>query len=119
MAKVRTYRGSCHCGAVAFEAELDPGQAIECDCSHCWRKGFQLVFIKPEQFELKRGFDSLTEYRFNTRRIAHRFCARCGVQPFGFGRGPDGAETVAVNLRALEDLEPWSVTPERVHRRDA
>jgi hypothetical protein len=33
------YEGSCHCGAVKFEADGELTQANECNCSHCSRKG--------------------------------------------------------------------------------
>lgn len=33
------YKGSCHCGAVAFEVEGEIGQVIDCNCSICSRKG--------------------------------------------------------------------------------
>ena len=34
-----THQGSCHCGRMAFEVESDLDQVIECNCSHCSRKG--------------------------------------------------------------------------------
>jgi hypothetical protein len=33
------YVGSCHCGDNRFEVEGKFGAAIECNCSHCSRKG--------------------------------------------------------------------------------
>lgn len=40
-----TYTGSCHCGQVAFTVEGELAQAIECNCSHCSRKGYLLWFV--------------------------------------------------------------------------
>ncbi|HET6587333.1 MAG TPA: GFA family protein, partial [Oleiagrimonas sp.] len=40
-----SHQGSCHCGRVAFEVEGDPEQLIECNCSHCSRKGYLLWFV--------------------------------------------------------------------------
>jgi hypothetical protein len=45
----------------------------------------------------------MTEYRFNKKHIAHRFCPTCGVQTHGRGTAPDGSETIAVNLRTLDE----------------
>ena len=99
------HEGSCHCSAVTFTVGADITQAIECNCSHCSRKGLLLAFVPKTQLELKRGEDNLTEYRFNTKRIAHLFCKTCGVQAFGYGTSPDGTETASINLRCLPDLD--------------
>lgn len=52
----------------------------------------------------------MTEYRFNTHKIAHLFCKNCGVQCFGKGAAPDGTETVAVNVRTIEDIDVSTLT---------
>ena len=103
------HTGSCHCGAVAFRVEGEPAQVIECNCSHCSRKGLLLWFVGRDALHVDRGQDALTEYRFNRRVIAHQFCSTCGVQPFAYGTGPDGRETAAINVRCLDDVEPASL----------
>ena len=109
------YQGSCHCGAVAFTVDGEiPGEAMECNCSHCRRKGFLLSFVPAGKFTLTRGADSLTEYRFNTRKIAHRFCKLCGCQPFGEGVGKDGAETRMINLRCVPAADVAALTIRQV-----
>lgn len=102
---MQTHHGSCHCGAVTFTVTADITKAIECNCSHCARKGFLLAFIPGEQFTLLTGKDNLTEYRFNKKHIAHLFCKTCGVQCFGKGTSPDGKETFAVNVRSIPDID--------------
>lgn len=98
-------KGSCHCGAVQFTVQGEVEQAIECNCSHCARKGFLLWFAPREALSLQSGEEQLKTYQFNQHVIAHRFCSVCGCQPFGLGRGPDGQEMAAVNLRCIEGLE--------------
>lgn len=117
MTETATHAGSCHCGAVAYEAELSLDGLIECNCSHCYRKGFVLAFAPRSALRVLRGEDVLGDYHFNQHKIAHRFCTRCGVQPFGLGVGPDGSEMVAVNIRTLTDIEPWSWTAQKVDGR--
>ena len=102
--------GSCHCGAVRFEVETDLEQVIECHCSHCSRKGLMLTFVEPDAFNLLSGEEALSEHHFNRHAIHHLFCKSCGVQSFARGKRPDGAEMVAVNIRTLEDVDPWSMT---------
>ena len=99
------YTGSCHCGDNRFEVEGEFGAAIECNCSHCSRKGFLLWFAPRERFELKTPKTHLSTYTFNKHVIEHYFCKRCGTAPFGFGEAPNGLETVAVNVRCLEGVD--------------
>lgn len=106
------YKGSCHCRAIQFTVETDLAKILECNCSHCSRKGFLLVFVPVSQFHLLSGEENLTEYRFHRKVIAHRFCRVCGVQSFGQGKDEEGDETVAVNVRCLEGVDLKSLNPE-------
>lgn len=105
MAEAKTYSGSCHCGRVRYEVTTDLARVMECNCSHCSRKGFLLSFVPSEQFRLLSGEDALTDYQFNKKVIHHLFCATCGVQSFGRGPGPGGVEMVAVNVRCLDGVD--------------
>lgn len=113
MPEKRSYEGGCHCGNVRYQAEADLGTVIECNCSHCGKKGLLLHFIPAEDFRLHRGTDALVDYRFNTHRIEHPFCQTCGVQSFARGRQPDGSDTVALNVRCLDGVDPGDleITP--------
>ena len=113
MTDAKTHQGSCHCGAVAFEVDLSLDGLIECNCSHCYRKGFVLSFVPPEQFR-ETASGPQTAYTFNSHKIGHRFCDTCGVQTFARGEAPDGKQIVAVNIRTLTDIEPFSWTAQRV-----
>lgn len=99
-----TYQGSCHCGRIAFEVEGDIERVIECNCSHCSRKGYLLWFVPRAQFKLLSPPESLAVYTFNKHVIKHHFCPRCGCAPFGFGES-NGAEMAAVNVRCLDDVD--------------
>jgi hypothetical protein len=101
---MRTWQGSCHCGAIAFEVEGDLEQVIECNCSHCSRKGYLLWFVPREQLRMRTPDRTLGTYTFNKRVIEHHFCTRCGCAPFGFGKDSTGARTAAVNVRCLEGV---------------
>ena len=111
---MKTHQGSCHCGAVTYTVTADIDTAMECNCSHCSRKGFLLNFVPAEQFTLLTGEDNLTEYRFNKKHISHLFCKTCGVQCFGRGSRPDGTATVAVNVRTLPDIDLSALTIKKV-----
>jgi len=105
------FQGSCHCGAVKFSVEADlPTQAMSCNCSICRRKGSLLAFFPAAKFKLEEGEAMLETYRFNTHKLAHKFCRTCGIQPFAEGTGPDGTEMRAVNLRCVPDANLEALT---------
>jgi hypothetical protein len=58
------YRGSCHCGQVAFEAEGDIGRVVSCNCSICSKKGALLWFVPRAQFQLLTPPDDVAGYTF-------------------------------------------------------
>lgn len=99
------YRGSCHCGQVAFEAEGEIGGVMACNCSMCQRKGSLLWFIPRENLRLLTSPDAMSTYTFNKHVIQHHFCPKCGIHPFGEGIGPDGQAMAAVNVRCIEGID--------------
>ncbi|MFZ6046528.1 GFA family protein [Pseudomonas sp. CR3202] len=98
------YRGSCHCGKIAFEVEGTLEQVMECNCSLCSRRGYLLWFVPREQLRLSTPESDLSTYRFNRMHIAHHFCATCGCAPFGEAADAKGKAMAAVNVRCLEDV---------------
>ena len=102
---LKTYKGSCHCGAIGFEADLDLSQpTFRCNCSICRRTRFWVAVAKPEGFRLVSGEGEMTEYLFNTRKNQHFFCRRCGVRAFGVGNDTPIGKMVGVNIGCLEGL---------------
>jgi len=102
----KTYKGSCHCGKVRFEADLDlSAGTVKCNCSICAKQRSWLAAVSPADVRLLSGESELADYQFGARRIHHRFCRTCGVRPFGHASGEGGA-FYAVNLGALDDIDP-------------
>lgn len=99
--------GSCHCGDVRFACELAPNQpTLRCNCSICAKGRYWFAPIPAADFQLLRGDDALTEYRFGEGQIGHRFCRRCGIKVFGQASAPAfGGVFYAVNVACL-DLSP-------------
>ena len=102
-----TYRGSCHCGAIHFDADIDLAQGTSrCNCSICGKSRFWKAIVPAHAFRLRRGEADLSTYRFASRTIRHRFCRHCGIKPFGEGHMEGLGDFVAVNLACLDDVSP-------------
>ena len=99
------YRGSCHCGRTTFEVEGELEQLMECNCSHCTRKGLLLWFVQRDKLRLKTPEADLAKYYFNKHVIEHRFCPSCGVQPMAFGKDRQGGDIACINVRCLEGVD--------------
>lgn len=99
------YKGSCHCGRVAFEVDGEFSEVMECNCSHCSRKGYLLWFVPRGQLRLTCAEDTYGTYLFNKHAISHHFCRECGCAPFATGKGPAGAEMAGINVRCLEGVD--------------
>ncbi|MGE0871659.1 MAG: GFA family protein [Kofleriaceae bacterium] len=101
----RTFHGSCHCGAIKFEADLDLDKGTgKCNCTYCWKVRNWSMTIKPDAFRLLSGKDMLGDY---TKHPAghHGFCKTCGVRTHSWGDIPEiGGPFVSVALAALDDL---------------
>lgn len=104
-----SHEGSCHCGRIRFEAHGEIGTVTQCNCSICSKRGYLLWFLPLEQVDIRGSLDDLSFYTFNKRRIKHYFCPECGCAPFGMAKDKEGRDTVAVNVRCLEDVDPGAL----------
>lgn len=103
------YKGSCHCGKIAFEVEGEIKGAIACNCSICSRKGSLMWFVPREKLNLLTPEDAASTYTFNKHVIKHRFCPTCGIHPYGEGVNPQGNRMAAINIRCLEGVDLASI----------
>ena len=105
---MKTYKGSCHCGAITFQIKSDFPELTTCDCSICTKKNALMVKVHESNMEILTGQESLTTYQFHTHTAEHYFCKVCGIYPFHRKRvTPDN---FGVNVHCLEDFDPEGIT---------
>ena len=56
---LKIHSGSCHCGAVRFEAEIDIAQGtVKCNCSSCVKARSWLTIVPASRYRLTSGAES-------------------------------------------------------------
>lgn len=81
-------RGSCLCGAVAYELRAEPVWAHNCHCSRCRKTHGTAfasnLFVPIDALVFTRGGDRLTTFRpADAERFRNAFCNVCGANmPF-------------------------------------
>jgi hypothetical protein len=76
--------GGCHCGAITYEAEVDPERVSLCHCTDCqiltgtaFRTG---VPAREDSFKLKSGKPTTyVKTAESGNKRAHGFCGTCGT----------------------------------------
>ncbi|HVC43372.1 MAG TPA: GFA family protein [Candidatus Binataceae bacterium] len=76
--------GSCHCGKIAFEAEVDPNTAALCHCTDCQTmtgSAYRAVIsASAASFTMLRGTPKIyIKTGESGRQRAQAFCADCGT----------------------------------------
>jgi hypothetical protein len=99
------YKGSCHCGNVAFEVEGEITDAVACNCSICSRKGALLWAAPRNDLHLFTPDDAMGRYTFNNHAIVHRFCKTCGMNPYAEHVSAEDGPAAYVNIRCIEGLD--------------
>jgi hypothetical protein len=96
--------GSCHCGKVRIEADLDlAASSSRCNCSICAKLRAWTFIVKPQAVRLLAGEADLASYEWGAKISARKFCKHCGVHVFG--RGYVGGDFCSVNVAVL-DIDP-------------
>ena len=105
--------GSCHCGTIRYEAEIDPGRVGICHCTDCQTFGssaFRIaVLVSSDAFNLLSGTPTLYEKiseSGNARLMA--FCGICGTHVYGTtpGDGPKPYSLRVGTMAQASELRP-------------
>lgn len=106
MTNIKTHKGSCHCGHLRFEVELDASQGSRCNCTICARMGAVGQNVKPAAFRALTDEATLASYEWGHKVAKKYFCPRCGIHGYSRGHLAEiGGDFVSINMNCLEDVD--------------
>ncbi len=109
----KNYTGSCHCGKVQFDVDLDLDQVRVCDCSLCRKRGALNHRVADADLHISSPLEELTLYQWHTNTAKDYFCPTCGILPF---RRPRTAPDLwTINVRCLDGVDLESIPVENVY----
>lgn len=101
--------GGCHCGAIRFEAEVDPHRVVACHCTDCQMMGggaFRVMTPVPEaSFRLLLGTPATYAKTADSGRSRLQgFCGHCGTHLYATdaASGVDAPRVYTVRVGALD-----------------
>jgi len=105
---LKTYHGSCHCGAVRYEADIDLALgAGRCNCTFCTKARAWKAFVQPASFRLLAGADKAKGYRKHPQASLKYFCVECGMRTHELGSADYmGGDFVGIFVSTLDDAPP-------------
>ena len=101
--------GSCHCGAIAFEADADPARVTICHCSDCQNltgSAYRVtVAADAGGFRLLRGTPQIYfKHGDSGNKRAHSFCGTCGSHLYAHA-AVDAPQSYGLRVGSLRERE--------------
>ncbi|CAN5604408.1 GFA family protein [soil metagenome] len=104
------HHGTCVCGDVKFEVELDQANGSRCNCTICTKLGATGSVVKPDAFTLLSPTATLASFTRDPDAGHRWFCARCHTYCYGAGHLEAlGGDYVSVNLNGIDDFDVSNV----------
>jgi len=117
--------GGCHCGYIAYEAEVDPDKVRICHCTDCQTlsgSAFRtVVFTDPGSFKLRSGEVAIyVKIAESGNERQQSFCPKCGTPIFSASLDDDpnkvhslGVGSVRQRDRLIPKQQSWMRSSQR------
>lgn len=102
--------GACHCGAITYEAEVDPDKVTVCHCTDCQTlsgSAFRVVVL-TDSFRLLTGEPKIyLKTGESGRKRVQSFCANCGTPIYSADAAAPQVYSIRLGtVRQRADLPP-------------
>jgi hypothetical protein len=98
--------GSCHCGAIHYEAEVDPERVVLCHCADCQRFAGApyraMVWPLPGTLQMTGTPTHYTKTADSGRQRVQAFCGTCGAHLYACDPGT-ARDNLALRIGAIAE----------------
>ncbi len=105
--KMTKISGSCLCGAIRYQGDVDIKMIINCHCDDCRRATGSvhgtMIFVPEDSLEISgspKGFDHAADSGSTLTKL---FCENCGSQVFGKNTSREGV--IGIRAGTLDQKE--------------
>ncbi len=112
--------GGCHCGAITYEAEVDPEKTSICHCTDCQQitgTAFRVTVFAPEgSYRITAGTPKeYVKVAESGNRRAQGFCPDCGSQLYATSVG-DGPKVYGIRVGTARQRQSLAPRRQTWHR---
>lgn len=112
--------GSCHCGRISYEAEVNPAHVVICHCTDCQTlsgTAFRVVVAATAgTFRLTQGeLKTYTKIGESGKPREQTFCGECGSPIYSAPPGPQ-PKVVSLRVGALQERRELVPSHQYWHR---
>ncbi|NNE37678.1 MAG: GFA family protein [Gammaproteobacteria bacterium] len=107
------YTGSCHCGFMKFEVDMDLDHVRVCDCSICKKRGALNHRVNESDMRIFAPLENMTQYKWHTQTATDYICPTCGILPFRHPR--DRPDIWTVNVRCLDGIDLDTIPVRKIY----
>ena len=104
--------GSCHCGSVTYEAEIDPDQVVICHCTDCQTFSsapyrVSVFGVPSEHFRIDGVPKTYIKIGGSGRKVLVAFCGDCGTALYSTKNNTDGPFNLRIGaIKQRRELAP-------------
>ncbi len=115
--------GSCHCGQIAYEAEVDPETVRVCHCTDCQKltgNAFRAAIASlPGTFVHKSGTPKIyIKTADSGTKRAHAFCGECGAPVWSAAPGANPS-TYGLRIGGIDQRAQFALPARQIWCRSA
>ena len=125
--------GACHCGAIQFDAEIDPNQVVICHCTDCQTFSsapyrVSIFGVPLGDVQVKGNPTFYTKIGGSGQEVFSAFCGTCGTALYSTKNLAEGPVNLRIGvLNQRNELTPkmqgfcssslaWTTDLESIHK---